>query len=185
MENEFMKKMNTLTNQYYADNKKNTFFKTRQKNECANTVLQNVGIETLIPNTIYHIPNTNRIFLDYNVFKLYATPDNYDTVVEYILAVFNKCITENGNFEAHIDLNSFTLSAAERYKTIITLFINKCMITNSGYSKNIGKMCIYNTTSTFQGIAKFLMPLIDPTVKSKISIYDKSVSPEFISQIKN
>jgi hypothetical protein len=185
MEDEFMKKMNTLTNQYYAANKKNTFFKTRQKNECATNVLNTIGLDKLVTNTIYHIPNTNRIFLDYNVFKLYATPENYDAVVEYILAVFNKCIMEHGNFEAHIDLNTFTLSAAERYKIIITLFINKCMIVNSGYTKSISKMHIYNTTSTFQGIAKFLMPLIDPTVKSKISIYDKSVSPELISQIKN
>ena len=185
MEDEFMKKMNNLTNQYYADNKKNTFFKARQKNECANTVLQNVGLETLIPNTVYIIPKTNRIFIDYNVFKLFATTDNYNAVVEYILAVFNKCILEHGNFEAHIDLNTFTLSAAERYKTIITIFINKCMVVNSGYSKSINRMCIYNTTNTFQGIAKFLMPLIDSTVQAKISIYDKSVSPQFISQIKN
>jgi len=173
---DFMDKINNLKNKYYSDNKKNLFFKDVQRSECANTITKQLCIEDLIYKTCYILKDTNKVFIDYLVFKSYALPENYEKIVEYILSLFNYCIQRYDGFEAHINLSSFTLSAAERYKSIINIFIQKCMISNSGYSIKIIKINIYNTPATFSNISKLLLPLIDNTVKSKIIMYDKNES---------
>jgi hypothetical protein len=81
---DFSKRINELTSQYYSDNKKNMFFKSNQKMECASVVSNQIGINELIQNTIFLIPDTNSVFMDYTVFKTYATPDNYPKIVNYI-----------------------------------------------------------------------------------------------------
>jgi hypothetical protein len=44
-------------------------------------------------------------------------------------------------------------------------------------------MHIYNTPSTFQTISSILLPLIDITVRQKIVLYDKNVSPTIIQEL--
>jgi CRAL/TRIO domain len=179
----FMETINRLQNQYYSNNKKNTIFKSGQKEECASTITNKIGIEDLIKKTCFILDGTYSVFFDYTIFKMYATSENYEKIVEYILSLFNACIEKYGTFEAHINLNSFTLSAAERYKSIINVFINKCMIANSGYSIKINKMYIYNTPNTFNNISKILLPLIDSEVKQKIVLYDKINSFELLNNL--
>ena len=182
-ETEITNKINELTAQFYSENKKNTLFKNNQKKECANTIIESIGINDLLKRTFFVFPNTNRVFLDYAVFKSYATPDNYSDIVNYVLSLFSFCINQYGSFEAHVNLEGFTLSAAERFKSIINVFINKCLVAKSGFSEKIDKMCIYNTPNTFQSISKLLMPLMDGTVKNKIVIYDKYSSNVLLSNI--
>lgn len=185
---EFMDKINDLKNQYYSDNKKNVFFKSTQKSECANIITSNIGLDELIYQTCYILKDTNKVFLDYVVFKSYAVPENYDRIVEYILSLFDYCIEHYNGYETHLNLNSFTLSAAERYKNIINIFLQKCMVTNSDYSDKIIKFYIYNTPATFSSISKILMPLVDPIVKKKIVLYDKNDSSGLLKtlfEIKN
>jgi hypothetical protein len=183
-EQDFMAKINQLTTQYYSDNKKNLFYKNAQKQECANTITNTIGIEELMHKTCFIINDTNCVFIDYVIFKTFAVPENYEQLVEYILSLFNYCIQRYGVYEAHINLNSFTISAAERYKTIISLFINKCMVdNNSCYSEKITKMGIYNTPNTFNSISKILLPLVDNNVKQKIVLYDKNNSNDILREL--
>jgi len=182
-ETELTNKINELTAQFYSENKKNILFKNNQKKECANTIIETIGIDGLLKRTFFVFPNTNRVFLDYAVFKSYATPDNYSDIVNYVLSLFTHCINSHGSFEAHVNLEGFTLSAAERFKSIIYVFINTCMVANCGFSEKIDKMCIYNTPNTFQSISKLLMPLVDGAVKKKIVIYDKHSSNILMSNI--
>jgi hypothetical protein len=180
---DFNKRIEELTNQYYSDNKKNTFFKSSQKMECAMTVTNEIGIDALIQKTIYIIPNTNCVFMDYTVFKTYATPDNYNKIVGYILSLFDYCIANYGEYYAHVNLDSFTISAAERYKNLIECFLTNCMSSESQYSFKLKHMLIYNTPNTFNNISKLLMPFIDPLVRQKIMFYDKKCSGELITRL--
>jgi len=180
---DFNKRIEELTNQYYSDNKKNTFFKSSQKMECATTVTNEIGIDALIQKTIYIIPNTNCVFMDYTVFKTYATPDNYNKIVGYILSLFDYCIANYGEYYAHVNLDSFTISAAERYKNLIECFLTNCMSSESQYSFKLKHMLIYNTPNTFNNISKLLMPFIDPLVRQKIVFYDKKCSGELITKL--
>jgi hypothetical protein len=180
---DFSKRINELTSQYYSDNKKNMFFKSNQKMECASVVSNQIGIDELIQNTIFLIPDTNSVFMDYTVFKTYATPDNYPKIVNYILTLFDYCITNYGNYNAHVNLDTFTISAADRYKDAINLFFINCMSSNSQYSAKLKNMFIYNTPNTFQNISKLLMPFIDPLVKQKIVLYDKKCSGDLLDTL--
>ena len=179
-ESEFSKRIEELTNQYYSDNKKNVFFKSSQKMDCAAQVTNQIGIDELIKKTIYLIPNTNCVFMDYTLFKTYATPENYDKIVGYILALFDYCINNYGHYYTHVNLDSFTISAAERYKNIIECFLKNCMPSESEYSNKLINMYIYNTPNTFNNISKLLMPFVDPIVKQKIVMYDKKCSGELL-----
>jgi hypothetical protein len=182
-ESEFTKKIEELTNQYYSDNKKNTFFKSNQKMECAATITNQIGIDELIQRTIYLIPNTNSVFMDYTMFKTYATPENYNKIIGYILSLFDYCIKNYEYYDAYVNLDSFTISAAERYKSIIGLFLNKCMTSDCQYSIKLKNMFICNTPNTFNNISKVLMPFIDPVVKEKIIVYDKKCSAELLNNL--
>ena len=179
----FNKRIAELTNQYYSDNKKNTFFKTAQKMDCAATVTNQIGIDELIQKTVYIIPNTNSVFMDYIVFKTYATPENYNKIVNFILTLFDYCITTFGDYIVYVNLESFTVSAAQRYKNVIDLFLRNCMASNTQYSIKIKNMIICNTPNTFQNISKFLTPFIDPNVKTKIVLCDKEESKEVFNKI--
>jgi len=180
---DFMNKINELTNQFYSGNKKNIFFKNNQKQECATAITQTIGFEDLIQKTAFIIPGKNCVFLDYTIFKLYAVPEYYEKIVQHILSLFDACIQNYGTFNAHINLNTFTLSAAERYKSIINVFINTCMIANSGYSLKLNTMFIYNTPNTFSNISNILMPLIDKSVKQKLVLFDKNKSVGLIEEL--
>jgi hypothetical protein len=179
----FQKKIEELTNQYYTDNKKNLLIRSIQKMDCASQVTNQIGIDELIHKTIYLVPNTNNIFIDYTIFKTYAIPENYSKIVEYILKLFDYCIDNYGEYNSHVNLDTFTISAAERYKSIIECFLTHCISSNSEYSLKLKCLYIYNTPNTFQNISKILMKFIDPIVKKKFIFYDKKTSGDILRKL--
>ena len=160
---------------YYSQNTKKMFLKNSQKIECANKITENFDIFDLIKKTIYIIPNTNKVYIDYLIFKLYANPNVYNDIINYSLNIFSECISKYGDFECHINLNTFTITSAYRYNDMIELFCKKCLMTNpkSSYSMLLSKMYIYNSPSMMENISKIFTHLIHPEVKSKLIIYNK------------
>jgi len=173
-ENSFLDRINELTNKYYEENGKNTIFKKKQKFECATTVMDTLGFDNLLNKTIYIISDTNRVFIDYTLFKLFATPETYTRIADEAINLIRVCVEKYGNYETHVNLDTFTVSAAERYKHIINIFLNKCLVYNSEYSEKLIKLYIYNTPKTFNVISNILLPLFDPVVKNKILLFDKN-----------
>jgi len=152
------------------------FFKNKQKIECASNICNSIGIEQIIDKTIYCLPNSNKVFFDYTIFKMYATPENYNKIVAHALLMCRHSISENGNFEIHINFNSFTVSACERYKDIIQIFCNECLRSNTRYSINLSKLIVYNSPNMIDSISRIILPFIDPMVRNKIMLYNKSES---------
>ena len=170
---------------YYQLEGKNMFFKKSQKMDCATKISEQFDLNTLIAHTIYEIPNTNKLLFDYTVFKLYATPDNYDTIIKYILTLFEYILMKHSCFEMNVILDTFTVSAVERYKSVIQMFCNKCMASNTRYSKYITQMNLYYTPSMIDSIRSILRPFIDNTVYDRIVMYSKSESPEILKKLLN
>jgi hypothetical protein len=168
---------------YYSQNK-NTIFKKSQKLECASQISTNFDIQLLLNKTIYIIQNTNRIFIDYTVFKLYGNPNNYRMIIDRLFSLFLEIINTYGNYECHINLNTFTITAAERYKKIIEMFCSECLQnTTTKYAAYLSKMHIYNSPTMLENIAKLFMHYIEPSVKTKIEIHSKADSNEKIKCI--
>ena len=168
---------------YYQSEGKNRFFKKTQKMDCAKKISEQFDLNTLIINTIYEIPNTNKLLFDYTVFKLYATPDNYETIIQYTLALFEYMLSKHASIEMNVILDTFTISAAERYQSVIQMFCNKCMTSNTRYSQYITQMNLYYTPVMIDSIRALLRPFIDNDMYDRIVMYSKSESPEILKKL--
>jgi hypothetical protein len=175
--------MEKYKNNYLKSNGKNSFFKKSQKMDCAKEISQSFSLEDMIHKTVFIIPNTNKVVFDYNVYKLYAHPDNFDNIINEVLSVYDTVLLEFSGFEVHILLDTFSISAAERYKDAIRSFCNKCMNANTAYSNLITKIYIYHTPSMIENISTLLRPFIDQSVYSKLIYYTKAESNELIKQL--
>ena len=168
---------------YYQTNKKNTFFKNNQKLDCAKGMTQTFNINEMIKQTVYRLPGSNKVIFNYPIFKLYAHPDNFEMIIQSVLNVYDEILLDYLTFEAHVILEGFTISAAERYKTAIQMFSNKCMNSSTKYSQLTTAMYIYYTPSMIESISAFLRPFIDTNVYERIIMYSKTESVERIQTL--
>jgi hypothetical protein len=181
-ENEIVNRIKEIQDNYYSKNKKNTIFKNKQKLDCANAVCNAIPIDYLISQTIYIIPNTDKIFLDYTIFKLFANTDNFNQIIDNIFVTIKNCVDSFSTFEIYINLDTFTISALERYKVVIKDFIDKCISSNTRYSENIINLYICNVPKTFDAIIKTMKPFIEKQVYEKIKLCDDSTSKQTIAE---
>jgi hypothetical protein len=165
-----------IQSDFYGSQRKNIFMKTSQKSECANVITRQIPLEDLIRNTIYIIPNSCSIYMDYPLFKTYVNPVNYQEVVNHIFRTINDVIHQCGTFEMHINLNTFTISAAERYNQVIQSFCNECCKNNTQYISVMNRMYIYHTPSMIQTISSFLVKYTNESIKEKTIFYTKEES---------
>ena len=161
---------------YYAENKKNTFFKKDQKMEIASKISTEFNLSILFHKTVYILNETNHIYLDYNYFKMFAHPSNYVQFVEYTHAIIATCVKEFGNFVVHLNINTFTASAAERYKAVFEIFNSYSERMDSNFTFELVKLHVYNAPSSMDHIYKLLVYLIEPGVRDKIVFYNKAES---------
>ena len=181
--NSILNEIQQYQEKYYQSEGKNQFFKKTQKMDCAKKISEQFDLNTLIINTIYEIPNTNKLLFDYTVFKLYATPDNYETIIQYILGLFDYMLSKHASIEMNVILDTFTISAAERYKSIIQMFFNKCMNSTTSYSTCTTRINLYYTPSMIDSIRALLRPFIVKEVYERIVMYSKSESPELLKKL--
>jgi|LauGreDrversion4_2_1035121.scaffolds.fasta_scaffold43991_5 hypothetical protein len=169
--------MEKYQKQYYESQGKNVFFKKSQKKDCAKEIGQAFPLEDMLNRTIFLLPGKNKLVFDYTVFKLFANKDNYDAIIQRVIDSYDVLLSQYPLFEVHIILDGFTVSAAERYKSVIQLFCNKCMSSETRYTQFITGMYLYYTPSMMETISAMLKPFIDPLVSQRIIMYSKADSP--------
>jgi len=168
--------LDQLEKKFYEENKKSTFFKNKQKEECAKMICSNYPIEELMTNTIYQIKNTNKIFIDYTIFKLYINSENYETFIYYVFDTFRKTLLIYPTYEVHINLDTFTVSAAERYKNIIKLYCDESAKNGTTFIDKLIYMKLYHLPSIIDMIAKIMKPIINPDAYKKMILVSKQDS---------
>ena len=173
-----------LTNEFYSSQRKHIFFKKNQKMECAEFVNNNMNLNELIKKTIFVIPNTNSIYFDYPLFKCYGTMDNYKSVVNFLLYEINFIIIKYGTFNIHVNLLSFTMSAAERYTQAIQMFCNECFKNvEIKYIDSMDTMYIYNTPNMISAISTALIRFTNESIKDKMVYYSKEESVAILEKL--
>ena len=183
-DNDLLAQVNQFKHNYYSKNSKNMFFKKTQKADCAEKIAQQFDINILLSNTVYIIGDTNQVFFDYSVFKLYANESNYQQIVNYVLFLFDNVIRKHGSYITHVNLDSFTVSAAERYKKVIQTFNAACICnTEFQYSQRLQSWYIYNPPSVIDMIHKILKPFIEPSVFNNARIISKEESAARLSEL--
>ena len=165
---------------------KNRFFKNAQKKQIAKSVCQNLtenDLQQLVSLTMYRLPESNRIFIDYPTFKLYANDDVYEMLVSHLLKIYDGCINEYGSYFLCINFSGFTVSAADRYKKGIMLFTDRCLKSDTKYTYFLEKMQVLNTPSSFESAIQLLKAFIPREVTEKIETLNKEESIKVLENI--
>ena len=152
-------------------------FLKKIKKDLAKKIYDNFDTNLLLNETCYTFDELN-VIIDYNKFKLFANVDNYKIITSHILKKFTNSIKKFDSFQCHLNLDSFTISAAERHKQMIEEFCNQCL-GNSSYSQKLTTIYIYYPPSLIENIAKLFSNLISPIVKEKVVFYTKQESDEY------
>lgn len=152
---------------------KTFFFKKTQKNELAQKISNQFDIDRLLNSTAFQITDTENIYFDYTVFKLYANDTNYNYIIQHVMNLFNHCIIHFGKIVVHVNLDTFSVTAAERYKNIIVLFNQACASSEYEYSIKIPQWFIYNTPTVINMIQKLLKNVLDPNIVKKAIVYSR------------
>lgn len=169
---------------YYTDNKKNIVFnKNAQKYDLAEKVCSEYGFDNLIRRTVYIIPNTNKVYMDYLVLKFIANPNNYAQIVNATFALCKHLIQTYGSFEFHANMDSFTVTAAERYKQMIELFCRDPGEDDIEFTKSLSRIYIYNTPSSINSMIQMVSHLFDPKILSIVVRHSKKDSPLLIQEL--
>jgi hypothetical protein len=181
--NDLLARINNLRIEYENENKKGFFPSKQYKFDCANTVLKTIDLDILLNSTLTILPNSYHLFFDYTVFKTFATPELYDTIMKYAISKITNCITTYGTYEMHVNLNTFSVSAFHRYRPIIELYSHECNTNHMEFHEKIKTMHIYNVPSAVETISQLVGPLLSPLVRQKVVKYDKSASEKPLQTI--
>ena len=158
--------------------------KTSQKAECAKAVLQEVPLETLLAATAFRLRfNPKIVFFKYEVFKTFATPETAASINQHIASLIVDAISEYGSCEVHVDLSSFTVSAAERYRSIAEQYVDHCISLSIEMSENTTRMVIYNSPSFINTVCSIVKQFVPPGLKKRIEYYSRAESEPLIAAL--
>ncbi len=115
---------------YYDSNKKNTIFKKAQKMDCAKQISQNFSLQQLLDKSVYIVEKSNFIYIDYPLIKLYLCPETYDYVSDHMLKLNEIILNQHPHFNLRVDLKTFSVTAAQRYRDLIKKFCGLYLNTN-------------------------------------------------------
>lgn len=170
---------------FYAQHAKRQFFaKNTQKFQCAEHVLSTCSFEELMHQTCHTLTpradGTPRLYFHYPRFKTFATTSIYAQVIEYVIAFVQATLATSptGRFEYHVSLESFTVTAAHRYKDLVAQFSDVCFQRNTGFSEHLDGLFLYHVPSCGQQVAQLLLPLIPPETRPKLRVLDKQQSQQ-------
>lgn len=180
----FLQKIANQQKNYYDEHGKNMFFKKNQKQDCAEAVCRNIGFDELLQKTSFIIPNTNKVYFDYTVFKVYATPEHFVQIVDYVYQLCLYCSQTYGTYEIHVNLLGFTISAYDRYKEIIRQFCDKCVGPYVTCCETIEALHIHNCPQIIDQVVKVVRPMISPIVSGRTKLHSKQEGlPDFLTNL--
>lgn len=172
-------------NEFYQTHKKKTFNKTEQKFQCASTSASSFDFERLMANTFLCFPDEERnihVYFHYPLFKLYAHPDLYMDIVNYMISFMAKAIgsSDTSFIEFHVSLKGFTPTAAHRYKPFLELFSNECLRRQTGYLNHLRFLKMYHVPDISIPISRILLPLAPPEIRPKLQMFTKDQSEDML-----
>jgi hypothetical protein len=179
----FQDKIAQLQQQYYQNHNKCAFFKSKQKTDCATVISSSFNNEHLFANTLYILPNTNNIYFDYIFFKSYANPDIFVEFIDYTYKLILICIQQFKSYALHINWNTYSISAHERYKELYNLFLDKYQQGDLNLHEHLTELCVYYTPNVIHAISGLMRPLMHPDILNKIILFSKSDSKQMLNKL--
>ena len=169
-QSEYLLKIQEKQNEYYNNHTKKMIFKHAQKSECANYVTTSTQIEDLIESTAFIVPRTNIVYFNYVVFKTYGNPENAKHLYKHIISLIESILSTYESFEFHVNLKSFSVSACQRYYSMIVNSVE----TNQIFTEKLGKLIIYHTPFIIDQITGLLYNSVKTFLHKTEYVKDKS-----------
>lgn len=183
MDSDLTAKLESLQNNFYKENQKHLIFKNQQKNECATMISNTMDINILLKNTFLTNDNDNKIIFIYTLFKTYANNSNVLEIIYFLFAIIKDKIYRFNNFEMHVNMDTYTITAHKRYENLYTMFFTMCCENNIPFSEKLNLLNVYNAPSMLSTLQPFFAPFIDKTASSKIYIYNKKDSIHLLNNL--
>lgn len=181
-----LSELNDAKSNFYAENGgKNKFFKKEQKLQLARNISENFELNRLLCESIYLIPETNRIYISYEILKHFASIDIIEQLFQYITTIYNECITKYGEFYIESDLNTVTISGIERLKPFIYGICDRFAIESE---KNGFYYADYIIAINFYHIPSSLVQMLRPYMlkgglHNKLVFFSKEESKEKLKKL--
>jgi hypothetical protein len=150
--------------------KKPSFFESKATNkmERAKEITTQIPLDQLLSNTFFIIDNSNKIYLDYPKLKLFATPNIYDQMLEHVTKLIQICVNIFGNVELHANLNTFSITAANRYKELIQKLCTHFFQSDSLYKNEITHIYLHNYPKIIPLLTSLFSGFVDDNSYDKI-----------------
>jgi hypothetical protein len=173
------------TGLYSQSGGKNLFFKKTQKLDIAKMISEKFDLNEIISTCIYILPGKkNEIYIDYTILKLFIHDDIHEKIIDYLLVLYNECVAKYGKFSLNLNLDGFTISAAERHKNAVKLFSQKCLDTPEyRYGELTEKIRIFNTPSIMETVVQMFKPFFAKNIAQRIELYKKNDSLDIMKII--
>ena len=175
---EYCAQMEDAKAKFYEKNPKKLIFKNKQKLECAQTVTEEFDLNKMIACTAFIVPNTNIIYYNYLVFKIYGNESNQREVYTHFRGLICTLLETYETFEVHVNLKTFTISACQRYYKMITSSFDE----NTLLTDKMSKLVIYHTPNIVDQLTKLLYSTIR-TILPKTEYYYKDSSDARINAL--
>jgi hypothetical protein len=183
---DFLNNIKKIQEEFYSENTKKIFIKKSQKMDCAEIISNSLPLEELIMNTVYAINDSNKILINYTIFKTYANPNNYQKIISKFIDLIIITVNKHGSFELHLDLKSMTTSSIERYKSCFQMYNDSCCERGVFYTDNlINKIFFYHSPSVINILSIFIVKFTDVTIKKKMTIISKEDSEKALYDLCN
>jgi len=160
--------INILKTRYYNKNGASILFKNTQKRDCAAEIVNNIPINALLNETIYIVKNTNQIYIKYEILKSFAAPSVYSMIINHISNLVELCIENHGSFQLYINMNTFTITAANRYKELIQMFCEKALQSDSIYHTKLQAIYLYNYPAIIPVLTQLFSAFVDSSARGKV-----------------
>lgn len=151
---------------YYKENKKATLFKNSQKLACAEEITKSFSVDELLNTSIY--ANQYKIMVDYPLIKTFINPTIYTNILQHVEYLTQHILSQYSHFEIHLNIQSFTMTAAQRYNELIKDFCN--IYLNSQYEDKLKHIYIMNPPNIITILQTMFHPFISESAKDKVVI---------------
>lgn len=181
-----MRKLNALKEEFYTTdgNKKKGFFKKSQKEACARSVSNQICEDDAIAASFFTM-NKGTFYLNYPLMKMYINNDNYMRITDKLIDAVAAVVANNhpDPVRVHINLNGFTVSAAERYKHVLEYFSRMCNERQIVLTPFIENVFTYYTPSVMSHIMDILKFFIEPEIQNRLVLIAKDQSEVALSEL--
>lgn len=177
------KKLEELKNNFYKDNKKNTFFKNKQKIECSKSINNSISFDLLVESTFQTNKTTNKIIFHYPIFKTYANYDNANRIIEYFFHIVKEKLDHFQTYELHINMDSYTITSHERFKDMYYKLFEKNNKENLLFNQNLLVLNVYNSPSILVTLNPFFSAFVKSDISDKVILFSKKETGDKLKKL--